>query len=93
MLVMSICYLFMLLIPVITCETPCVYDVGNGQQLDIRPLGYENGKGPKYNNIPNATPMPHTFSWNACFPYSKPGGGSCTDAAACYSKKNSLAVL
>jgi len=87
---LSICYLFMLLIQTVISASPCVYDVGNKQQLDIRTLGFAKGKGPKYDNIPNTNPIPITFSWNGCFDYSKSKGGSCTDAAACYSKKNSL---
>jgi hypothetical protein len=83
---LSICYLFMLFIQIITSATPCVYDLGNGKQLDIRTLGNADGKKPKYDDIPNSTPVPFTFSWNACFSYSKSDGGSCSDAAACYSK-------
>jgi hypothetical protein len=63
----------------------CIYDVGNGLKLDIRTLGIANGKGPKYNQIPNIPPSTITFSWNGCFSYSKSGGGNCTNAAACYS--------
>jgi hypothetical protein len=77
----------MLFIQTIISATPCIYDLGNGQQLDIRPLGLENGKGPKYDNIPNSIPIPYTFSWNGCFDYSKSGTGNCKNAAACYSKK------
>ncbi|UJR36378.1 hypothetical protein I4U23_029102 [Adineta vaga] len=83
----SICYLFILLIDTITCDSSCIYDVGNGQKLDIRPLGYANGKGPKYDNIPNSIPVPYTFNWNGCFPYSK-SNGNCTNAAACYTDRN-----
>lgn len=72
-----------------TClsEPTCIYDVGDGTKLDIRPLGLSNGKGPKYDNIPMTSPLPYAFSWNGCFPYKKSGGGDCTDAAACYSKQ------
>lgn len=85
---LSICYLFMLVIQSINSASPkCVYDIGNGQQLDIRTLGHDNGKTAKYDNIANSNPTPITFSWNGCFDYSKPDGGSCTNAAACYSKK------
>ena len=90
MIKLSICYLFLFFIDTITCATPCVYDIGNGQQLDIRPLGFENGKGPKYDKILPIGPVPYTFNWNGCFSYSKPDSGSCKNAAACYSKKNSL---
>ena len=90
MLNLSICYLFMFGIRTITCASSCIYDVGNGQQLDIRPLGIANGKRPKYDNIPNSSPVPHTFNWNACFSYSKSDGGNCSNAAACYSKRNSF---
>ncbi len=89
---LSICYLFMLLVQTITSATPCVYDVGNQKQLDIRTLGLANGK-PKYDNIPNATPVRVTFNWNGCFDYSKSDGGSCTNAAACFSKKNLSLIL
>ncbi|CAF0741765.1 unnamed protein product [Rotaria sordida] len=76
-------YLFMLIIQTIASESSCVYDVGSGQKLDIRTLGYENGKGPKYDNIPNSSPTKSTLSWNGCFSYSKSDGGNCKDAAAC----------
>lgn len=81
----SFCCFLLYLIRTITCDSSCIYDVGNGKQLDIRTLGYANGKGPKYDNIPNASPVPYTFNWNGCFPYSK-SKGSCSNAAACYSK-------
>lgn len=90
---LSICYLFMFLIQNINSASPCIYDIGNGETLDIRPLGNSNTKTPKYDNIPNSSPVPHIFSWNACFDYSKSDGGSCTDAAACYSKKNLVFFL
>jgi hypothetical protein len=93
MLRLSICYLFLFLIQTITCGTPCVYDVGDGQTLDVRPLGNANGKGPKYDSIPTVNPVPYTFNWNACFSYSKSDGGTCKDAAACYSKNKSLTNL
>lgn len=82
----SICYLFMLSIQIIISANPCIFDVGNQKQLDIRTLGYGNGKGPKYDNIPNSIPTQITFSWNGCFDYSKSSAGNCKDAAACYSK-------
>jgi hypothetical protein len=91
---LSICYLFMLVIQSInSASSKCVYDVGNGQQLDIRTLGNNNGKTPKYDNIPNSSPTPFTFSWNGCFDYSKSDGGSCTQAAACSCKKNFSSIL
>jgi len=90
MIKLSICYFVLFLIHTITCNTQCVYDVGNGQKLDIRPLGLANGKGPKFDNIVTVSPVPHTFNWNACFSYSKSGGGNCKDAAACYSKIKSF---
>ncbi|CAF0920440.1 unnamed protein product [Rotaria sp. Silwood1] len=83
MFYLSICYLFMLIIQTNTSESSCVYDVGNGQKLDIRTLGYANGKGPKYDNIPNPNPVKSTLSWNGCFSYSKSDSGNCIDAAAC----------
>lgn len=76
-------------IPLIFAANPsCVYDVSGGRTLDIRPLGLSNGKGPKYDNIVITSPIPYTFSWNACFDYKKSDGGDCTAAAACYSKIN-----
>ncbi|CAF1034175.1 unnamed protein product [Adineta ricciae] len=83
----SLCCLLLCLIQTITCDSSCIYDVGNGQKLDIRTLGNANGKGPKYDNIPNSSPVPYTFNWNGCFPYSK-AKGDCTNAAACYTDKN-----
>ena len=80
-----VCSLF-LLIQTIFGAIPCVYDLDNGEKLDIRPLGNAKGKGPKYDQIPNPTPTRRSFSWNACFDYSKSDGGSCTNAAVCYSK-------
>ena len=77
----------MLVIRCIDSATPkCVYDLSNGQQLDIRTLGNKDGT-PKYNNIANSNPTPLTFSWNGCFDFTKSDGGSCTKAAACSSKK------
>ncbi|CAF2399827.1 unnamed protein product [Rotaria sp. Silwood2] len=73
----------MINIQTITCESSCVYDVGNGQKLDIRTLGYANGKQPKYNNIPNTSPVKSSLSWNGCFSYSKSDGGDCINAASC----------
>jgi len=90
---LSVCYLFLLLIEPITSASPCIYDIGNDKKLDIRTLGNSDGKRPKYDNIPNSNPTPVTFSWNGCFDYSKSDGGSCTNAVACFSKKNYFCFL
>ena len=74
-----------ILLPLTPIQSSCVYDLGNGKTLDIRPLGQNNGK-PKYDNIPVRNPGPVLFSWNGCFPFSKSGGGDCSDAAACFSR-------
>ena len=87
---LSIYYLYLFIIQTVTSSSsPCIYDLGNNQKLDVRTLGHDKGKGPKYDNIPNSipVPVPVTFNWNGCFDYSKSDGGSCTNAAACYSKK------
>ncbi|CAF1312053.1 unnamed protein product [Adineta steineri] len=84
MLNLSIGYFFILFIQTITCASPCIYDVGNGQQLDVRTLGNANGKTPKYDNIPTTSSIPHSLSWNGCFSYKKSDGGDCTNAAACF---------
>ncbi|CAF3213947.1 unnamed protein product [Rotaria socialis] len=79
----SICYLFILIIQRAASSSSCVYDVDHGQKLDIRTLGNSDGKRPKYDNIPNTSPVKSSLSWNGCFPYSKFDGGNCKDAAAC----------
>ena len=81
---------FIVLIQTIISNPACIYDVGNGLKLDIRTLGLANGKGPKYDQIPNIPPLTNTFSWNGCCSYSKPDDGNCTNAAACYSNFNIL---
>lgn len=71
---------------VVTSVSNCVYDVDNGLKLDLRTLGLDHGRGPKFDGISNIGQRPHTLSWNGCFSYSKIDNGNCTDAAACYSK-------
>lgn len=71
---------------VIGDSSSCIFDVGNGQTLDIRPLGFSDGQKAKYDNIAQKTPSPLVLSWNGCFPYKKSDGGDCVDAAACYSE-------
>ncbi|CAF1641989.1 unnamed protein product [Adineta ricciae] len=71
-------------IPIIICDPNCVYKVDDGLTLDIRTLGFADGKGPKYNHISNAATTANTFSWNGCFSYSTNDQGNCSDAAACY---------
>ena len=78
-------------IPISICDPNCVYKVDDGLTLDIRTLGFTDGKGPKYNHISNAATTVNTFSWNGCFPYSTNDQGNCSDAAACYCKL--LAIL
>lgn len=79
-------------IPMIICDSNCVYKVDDGLTLDIRTLGFTDGKGPKYNHISNAATTPNTFSWNGCFPYSTNDQGNCSDAAACYCKSSAILV-
>ncbi|UJR09729.1 hypothetical protein I4U23_013958 [Adineta vaga] len=79
-----ICILLSSFIQIINCDSECIYDVDDGLKLDLRTLGFANGKGPKYDYISNANPTSNTFSWNGCFPYSKLDQGNCSDAAACY---------
>lgn len=93
MLNLCISYVFMIIIQTITCDPSCIYDVGDGKKIDVRTLGYDNGKGPKYDKIPNTNPTKSSFSWNGCFPYTKSGGGNCKNAAACHSKLNSFFIL
>jgi hypothetical protein len=89
----SICYSLFVLIQTIISDPICIYDVEDGLQLDIRTLGFANGKGPKYDRISNTNPSTVTFSWNGCFSYSKFDSGNCKDAAACYCKLNILLYL
>lgn len=90
---LSICHLFILIIPTISSSSPCIYDVGQGKKLDLRTLGYANGRKPKYDNIPNTSPVRTSVSWNGCFSYSKSDGGTCKDAAACSSKFYEIACF
>ncbi|CAF1075435.1 unnamed protein product [Rotaria sp. Silwood1] len=77
-------FLLIIFIQIIICYSNCVYNIENGLKLDIRTLGYTNGKIPKYDQISNINPTRKTFSWNGCFSYSKSDNGNCTNAAACY---------
>ena len=68
----------------IVADATCIYDVGDGLQLDLRTLGLASDKGPKYSHISDADSTTRTFSWNGCFPYSAVNHGNCSNAAACY---------
>jgi hypothetical protein len=74
------------LIRTINMQVSCVYDIDTSQQLDVRTLGIDNGRGPKYDQIQVTSPVPYIFSWNGCFAYKKSDGGNCDDAAACFSE-------
>jgi hypothetical protein len=89
----SIYYLLIILIRNIICDPLCIYNVGNDLKLDIRTLGFANGKEPKYDRIPTMSPSTNTLSWNGCFSYSKSDHGNCSNAAACYSKLNFFFLL
>ncbi|CAF1105071.1 unnamed protein product [Didymodactylos carnosus] len=61
----------------------CVYQTKNGT-LDMRTLGYSNGK-PRFLDIPDySKPEQYAYSWNGCFPFNE--GDSCLNAAVCKSK-------
>ncbi|CAF2829299.1 unnamed protein product [Rotaria sp. Silwood2] len=77
-------YLLIVFIQTIISDPICIYDVEDGLKLDIRTLGFTNGKVPKYDQISNINPTKKTLSWNGCFSYSKVDNGNCTNAAACY---------
>lgn len=80
-------YSYLSVLPLISAaDSSCIYNLGDGRTLDIRPFGLSNGKGPKYDSIVMTNPLPYTFSWNGCFPYKKSDGGDCANAASCYSK-------
>ncbi|CAF3647122.1 unnamed protein product [Rotaria sordida] len=77
-------YFFIVFIPIIISDPTCIYDIKDGLKLDIRTLGFTNGKKPKYDQISNINPTTKTLNWNGCFSYSKSDNGNCTNAAACY---------